>query len=93
MGTVPVSFRIDEDDKARLQKEAAQEDRSESYIANAAIKQYLDQREYKRKIIDQAIEDADKGSFISQAAMHTWVESWGSDKDAALPEPDIQMDK
>lgn len=93
MGTVPVSFRIDENDKTRLQHEAEQEDRSESYIHNVALKQYLDQRERRRGMLDQALEEADKGSFISQASMHKWVDSWGGDTEAVLPEPDVQVSK
>ena len=91
MGTVSVSFRIDEDAKARLKREAELEERSESYIANQAIKQYLDRQQRRRHMLDQALVEADKGTFISSEVMHEWVDSWGSDKETPLPEPDVQI--
>ena len=93
MGTVSVSFRVDENEKTRLEKEAKLEDRSESYIHNVALKQYLDRQENRRQMIDQAIEEADNGLFISQIAMHAWVDSWGSEEEEVLPEADSRLSK
>lgn len=39
----------------------------------------------------EAVSEADKGAFISQAAMDAWVSSWGEDAELPPPEPDVQI--
>jgi len=85
--SAPFSFRIDSATRARLKEEARRNDRSESYIAVRAIKEYLAQQEHKRAMIDDAVERSDQGRFISAEAMAAWVDSWGSD--AELPRPEV----
>lgn len=89
MTTVPFSLRLDSSIKAQLEKEAKEHDRSASYIATEAIKNYLQAREYKKRAIDDAIKRADKGVFISQKTMGLWVDSWGSDNELPQPKTDI----
>lgn len=89
MATIPFSMRMDADDKARLKDEAKRADRSESYIANLAIKQYLNACELKRNAIDQAVKEAGGGQFISSERMGAWVDSWGTDTEQNPPEPDV----
>ena len=89
MATVPFSIRLDEDIKARLEREAELEDRSASYIVQKAVGQYLDGKEYFRREMEAAIAEADKGVFISGEAMHRWMESWDTENELPPPEPDI----
>jgi predicted transcriptional regulator len=93
MATVQVSLRLDEKEKARLEQDAKRQGRSASYIHNTALKQYLDRQERRRMMLDQALEDADQGHFISQSVMHAWVDTWGNDSEKALPEVDLQFIK
>ena len=93
MASVPFSIRLDKDLKDRLKCEAQNADRSTSYLATKAIEAYLEARETKRQAIQEAIREADKGVFVSRAAVHEWLESWESDPTAPAPKADIQPKK
>jgi predicted transcriptional regulator len=89
MATVPFSVRLDETVKARLEAEAAREDRSAGYLVQQAVEEFLDGKEYFREQMLLAIAEADKGVFISEEAMDRWVNSWGTGNELPPPEPDI----
>jgi predicted transcriptional regulator len=92
MATVPFSLRIDPEIKAQLTQEAEMADRTPSYLANQAIKIFLQAKTAKRKAIEKAVEEADKGIFISEGAVNAWVDSWGTENELPVPEPDIFPD-
>ena len=50
----------------------------------------LRSRAEKRAGIQAAVAEAEKGAFVSQAAMDTWISSW--DTDSELPWPDTFTD-
>lgn len=91
MATTPFSLRLTTDIKAMLKQEAAEMNRSESFVATTAIKNFLLARQQKRQAIDLAIEEADKGHFISSESMSAWVDSWGTKKELAPPEVDTKI--
>ena len=93
MATVPFSVRLDESVKARLEAEAAREDRSAGYLVQQAVEEFLEGKEYFREQMRLAIAEADKGVFISEEAMNRWMESWDTDNELPPPEPDIFPDK
>lgn len=88
MTTKPYSVRLDEDVRQALEAEAAREQRPPAQLAARAIKSMLDAKASKRAALEAAIVEADQGVFISSEAMGAWVESWGSDTELSLPEPD-----
>ena len=59
----------------------------------SATEDYLNVRERRRKAIDKALVQADKGVFISQESVETWVDSLGTDNELPPPEPDIFLNK
>jgi len=89
MATVPFSLRIDPKLKAKLEREAAREDRSSAYMAQRAIAVFVEVREAKRKAIAEAFAEAEKGVFISEESMDAWIDSWGTDHELPPPKPDI----
>jgi predicted transcriptional regulator len=89
MPTSPFSVRLDNDIKARLEREAQHEDRSAGYILHQALEDYLDAKEYKRECIREAIAEADKGIFVSWEKAEAWMKSWDTDNELPMPEPDI----
>ena len=91
MATERLSLRIDADLKKSLELEARREERSASYLAVKAIEAMLRERAGKRAAIREAVSEADKGAFISQETMDTWVSSWGEDAELPPPEPDVQI--
>ena len=91
MATSPFSLRLTAEVKTMLKQEAAQMNRSESFVATTAIRNFLLARQQKRQAIDAAIEEANQGLFISSQAMGAWVDSWGSENELPPPEVDIKM--
>ena len=89
MATTTFSMRMDEDVKKRVEEIAKFEERSASYIAEKAIKQYLARVEYKKQQIALAEKEAEKGIWISGEAMTAWIESWDTENELPPPEPDI----
>ena len=89
MPTAPFSIRIDTDIKAQLEDEAKSLDRSVSYVAAKAIEGFLKARQQKRDAIDRALKEAEKGVFVSQEVVSTWVDSWGTENELPKPKPDI----
>ena len=92
MNNVPFSLRLDPVLKSRLEEVAQSEDRSASYVATQAIESFLNARDAKRAEIEAALFEADKGIFVSQEAVHRWMESWDTDNELPMPEPDIFPD-
>jgi len=86
----PLSIRIDDALRARLEIAAKAEDRSVSYIVQKAIESFVTAREHKAEIIREAY-DASlvEKEFISGEKMTAWVESWGSEDELPEPTPDI----
>ena len=89
MATERLSLRIDAGLKKDLEREARREERSASWLAVKAIETMLRDRAEKREAIREAIAEADKGDFISQEAMDTWVSSWDTELELPPPEPDV----
>ena len=89
MATERLSLRIDAGLKKDVEREARREERSASYLAVKAIEAMLRGRTEKREAIRAAVAEADKGAFISQDAMDTWISSWDTEAELPPPEPDV----
>ena len=89
MGTTPFTMRLDDELKRSLEAEAKREDRSASYLATRAIKNMLSAKDAKRRVIEAAMAEAEKGIFISEEKMTAWFLSLGTDHELPEPEPDI----
>lgn len=90
MPTTPYTFRMDDELRQSLEREAQLEDRPAAQLAARAIKTMVEAKAAKRQAIDQALVEADQGQFISEAAMNQWIDSWGSDDELPMPELDIR---
>ncbi len=89
MVSVPFSVRLDEGLKTSLDEEARREDITASQLATRAIRSMLDAKAAKRNAIEEAVLEADKGVFISEETMNAWIDSWDTDSELPMPEPDI----
>lgn len=93
MGSTPFSIRIDETLKARLEQVAVAEERSLSYVAQKAIADFLDERDFKKQEIARAYAEAEQGAFVSDDAVTAWVDSWGMADELPRPAADILQPK
>lgn len=89
MGTVTFSLRLDEDTKNNLEAEAAREDRSASWLATKAIQMMLEAKAAKRRMVEAAMLEADKGVFIPEDQMNDWFNSIGDEVELPEPEPEL----
>jgi predicted transcriptional regulator len=89
MPSSPFSLRLKPEVKAQLDEEARIAERSASFLANKAIEVFLAARAAKRKQIEAALVDAERGEFISSEAMDRWIASWETDAELLSPQPDV----
>lgn len=92
MPTAPYTFRMDADLREALEREARIEGLPPAHLAALAVRSLVETREAKRRAIDAALAEAGEGRFISEAAMNAWMNSWGEDDEAPMPEPDMSPD-
>lgn len=85
MPTVSFTHRIDADLKAELDDIARFENRSASYMANQAIRNFVDERRATRELVETGLELIRAGApTIQPDDLHAWLLS----EDDALPFPD-----
>lgn len=87
MPTTSFTTRMDSDLKAKLEKIAGYEERSASYIANQAIRAFVEDREYTRRLIEFGLEEIEAGNTISEKQMDEWVDAWSNGEDRPFPRP------
>lgn len=83
---LPEELRREVDEVARLTK------RSRSFVVKEAITSFMQENRAYRQAIDDAVAEADLGTFVSGEAVDEWLSSWGSGKTVVAPEPDIFPD-
>lgn len=92
MGTAPYSIRLDDALRQSLEREAAIEDRPPAQLAVRAIRSMLEAKAAKRAAIENALERAGQGTFISAEAMNNWIDSWDTEGEVSAPKADITPD-
>ena len=50
---------------------------------------HLEAQTARREAIEAAIEEADKGLFVSGERVTEWIESWGTENELPMPKADI----
>ena len=53
----------------------------------------LELREVKKQAVQDAILEADKGIFVSQEAVHDWMDSWDTENELPKPKANIFLKK
>ena len=84
-----LSVHLDPALQARLNAEAAAQNRSADALAQKAIGDYLGRKDAFRAMIREAAIDAEGEEFISSEAMHAWMASWDTENELPPPEPDV----
>lgn len=92
LGTSPYSIRLDDTLRQSLEREAEIEDRPPTQLAVRAIRSMLEAKAAKRAAIEAALDQADRGKFISAEAMNDWIDSWDTEDEVSSPKADIMPD-
>lgn len=72
-----MTIRIEPGLKDRLEQLARITDRSKSYLAAEAIREFIELNEWQLREIKQAVKEADTGDFASEQALKKVLRKWG----------------
>jgi predicted transcriptional regulator len=89
MTASPFSVRLASETKAKLEKWAEKQDRPVSFLVQRALESYIEDLEQFDRSMLEAEAELDKGVFTSWEKVKTWMESWDTDNELPMPEPDI----
>lgn len=83
MSTTSFTTRLDSDLKHSLEQIAKYEDRSASWVANQAIKAFVDERKATHELLELGLKLADQQApSISEDRIDAWL---NTEEDAPLP--------
>ncbi len=71
-----MTLRIEDDVKDRLEKLADSTQRSKSFLAAEAIREYVENNEWQITEIKAAIKEADAGDFATSAEVAAVAKKW-----------------
>lgn len=74
--SITMTIRLPDEDKQRLNKLADATQRSRSFLAAEAIHEYIELNEWQIDEINQAISEADRGEFASDAEVAAVFDGW-----------------
>ena len=72
-----VTIRLESELKQRLDQLAESMQRSKSFLAAQAIRDFVDLNEWQVQEIEQAIVEADRGEFASDQDVAAVFDKWG----------------
>jgi RHH-type rel operon transcriptional repressor/antitoxin RelB len=82
-----ITVRVSPDTKRRLEALAQVTERTQSWLAESALKNYLEDQEWQVQRIQEGIAAADRGEFVEHECVMEWVDSWGTGQEKPMPEP------
>ena len=74
-----MTLRLEDDVKARLDKLADATQRSKSFLAAEAIREYVENNEWQIREIKAALKEANVGEFASDAEVAALAKRWKLD--------------
>ena len=84
------SIRIDDDLKSRVQHLARLRRRSAHWIMREAIRQYVEREEARESFKQEAMASwaayRETGRHLTAEEVRAWLQTWGTDDEAAVPE-------
>ena len=71
-----MTIRLEEETRIRLDKLADATQRSRSYLAAEVIREFIELNEWQIEEIRQAVDEADRGEFASDAEVKEFFDHW-----------------
>ena len=90
-GSSTLSVRVPDELLAQLDYLSQSTKRSRAYLASEALNDYVRRNAWRAKELNEAVEAADEGEFISHEAMLNWVAYLGSKGRRAAPKVDVKL--
>jgi RHH-type transcriptional regulator, rel operon repressor / antitoxin RelB len=87
MPSTTFTVRVEAEVKKRLEKLAKTTGRTRSFLAAAALNDYLDANEWQVAGVKRAIASLDRGEGIPHNEVKDWVNSWGRKRERPAPKP------
>jgi predicted transcriptional regulator len=84
------TVRLQPEIEQSLQAMTSSTHRSKSWLINQAVKEFIERQDIEQSRWQQtlqAMESVAQGRVVSGEAVHTWLQSWETDKE--LPPPEI----
>jgi RHH-type rel operon transcriptional repressor/antitoxin RelB len=75
--TTTMTLRIDAAMRRRLERLARATARSKAFLAQEAIRAYVDLHEWQVQAIEEGVRAADAGDLVDDDEVTAWLESWG----------------
>lgn len=72
-----MTIRLESELKSQLDELAKITDRSKSYLAAEAIREFVQLNDWQLREIRQAVSEADKGEFASNQDVEKVLKKWG----------------
>lgn len=89
MASDRITVRVEPELRQWFEQQAKRKDRSLGYMVVQSMEQTKRSSEARDQMIRDAMAEADKGVFVSEEAVHKWMDSWDSDNELPFPEPDV----
>lgn len=93
MASDRITIRVEPELKQWFEQQAKRKDRSLGYMVTESMEQTKRSSEARDQMIRDAMAEADKGVFISEKAVHKWMDSWDTDNELPFPEPDVFLNR
>ena len=74
-----MTIRLDDELKEQLDRLAAATQRSKSFLASEAIREFIELNQWQVQEIQQALKEADAGEFASDGEVKQTFAKWGVD--------------
>ena len=87
MSTRVLTAHIPEELAEKVDRYAESMERSRAWIVKRALTDWVDWEEEKTRLTLEAIEAADRGEVVDDAAVAAWIESLDSENPLPLPTP------
>lgn len=89
MASTVLSVRLPKELKEQLDCLSRSSKRSKAYLAMEALGDYVKKNAWRAQELHEAINEANKGIFVSHEAMVAWADQLGTDGEIVPPKPDI----
>jgi len=83
------SVRLPDDLRAEVDRLAESQKRSRAFIIKEAVEAYVSEQQSYQQAVQDALNEADKGIFISGDRVFAWLDQLGIDPTAPVPAPDV----